>query len=431
MEKMQTWVSGLTTAEWTETLYTTWLYTFQPLLAVPGSGYPQFMQSEAWLDKQLNSSLGSWAELKHDTILYAKQVYAEMGGGGGGPIPLPALGYVEPVPQFFGRLEALTTMTLEGLDERGLLDEQDRNSLQRLQELAAALRVIAEKELRGEPLAEAEFNLIRFYGGELEHLTMAAADREDADPFAQPVMDEEPQAAVIADVATAPDPDGDGNPNPVVLEEAVGRINEIYVVVPLIRSDGTIQLQVAKGGVFAYYEFPWPADDRLTDEKWRLMLDEGSAPPLPEWTDSFFTSETEYASFRNRIYNFQFGIAEAYWNLSADYFYGVSDNVKSQFFNEFDLYREAQQYVGRQWLHASYRSFDIQTPDLVVVTVRETWEDALYRFEVQPGNAEQASEPVARRGPYTLDVTYTLDRVGESWNIANVVFNNTPPEWSE
>jgi hypothetical protein len=429
MEKMQIWVDGLTTEEWTETLYTTWLYTFEPLLAVPGSGYPQFMQSDAWLDKQLNTSLGSWAELKHDTILYAKQVYAELGGGGGAPQPLPARGYVEPVPEFYARLEALTTMTLEGLDERGLLGEQDRNSLQRLQRLAAALQVMAEKELRGEPLTEAEFNLIRFYGGELEHLTMAAADREDEDPAAQPVMDEEPQAAVIADVATAPDPDGDGIANPVVLEEAVGRINEIYVVVPLINEDGTIQLQVAKGGVFSYYEFTWPAEDRLTDEKWRLMLDEGTAPPLPEWTGSFFTPETEYAAFQQAIYGCQRSVSEAYWYLEPTYIYAVSDTVRDQFAAEFDTLREANHYMGRQWHHASYRSFDIQTEERVVVTVRETWEDTLYSFQDSPG--EWNGTPITARGPYTLDVTYTLEQVAERWLIANIVYNNQPPAWEE
>jgi hypothetical protein len=299
MAKMQAWTDSLTTEEWTETLYTTWLYTFYPLLEEPGDGYPQFMQSDAWLDKQLNTSLGSWAELKHDTILYAKQVYAELGGGGSNaPKPLLAQGYVEPVPQFFARLSALTSMTLDGLGDRGLLNEQDRNSLQRLLELSDAFQLMAEKELRGEPLTEPEISLIRYYGGELEHLTMAAADRDDADPNAQPYMDEEPQAAVIADVATAPDPDGDGVPNPVVLEEGVGRINEIYVVVPLITADGTIQLQVAKGGTFAYYEFPWPADDRLTDEKWRTMLDDGTAPDLPEWTavSSSRRQKTPYCS---------------------------------------------------------------------------------------------------------------------------------------
>ncbi len=428
MEKMQTWVDGLTTDEWTETLYTTWLYTFEPLLAEPGEGYPQFMQSEAWLDKQLNTSLGSWAELKHDTILYAKQVYAELGGGGGAPLPLPARGYVEPVPEFYARLEALTTMTLEGLQERGLLGEQDLNSLMRLQSLVAALQVMAEKELRGEPLTEEEHNLIRFYGGELEHLTMAAADRDDEDPAAQPIMDEEPQAAVIADVATAPDPDGDGNPNPVVLEEAVGRINEIYAVVPLINEDGTIQLQVAKGGVFAYYEFTWPADDRLTDEKWRTMLDEGEAPPLPEWTDSFFTTATEYAAFQQTIYNFQSSISQAYWYLEPGSFYVASEDVQAQFAAELDVLREANQYVGRQWLSASYRSFDIQAEDRVVVTVRENWEDALYTFTDFAG---EGGDAIAARGPYALDVTYTLQWIDERWLVTSVVYNSQPPAWAE
>jgi hypothetical protein len=390
------------------------------------------MQSEAWLDKQLNTSLGSWAELKHDTILYAKQVYAEMGGGGSGaPTPLLARGYVEPAPEFFARLEALTTMTLDGLSERGLLGEQDRNSLQRLQTLAAAFQVMAAKELTGEPLTESEFSLIRFYGGELEHLTMAAADREDEDPAAQPVMDEDPQAAVIADVATAPDPDGDGAPNPVVLEEAVGRINEIYVVVPLINSDGTIQLQVAKGGAFAYYEFTWPADDRLTDEKWRLMLDEGTAPPLPTWTDSFFTMETEYAAFQRAIYSLQSSLSYATWNLEPGDLYPVSEGVQAQFAAIFDELRQAKQYVGRQWLNASYRSFDIQAEDRVVVTVRETWEDKLYAFQELPGDGEPQSDPIGQRGPYTLDVTYTLEQQDEQWLITNAFFNNEPPAWTE
>lgn len=433
MQKMQSWVAGLTPEEWTETLYTTWLYTFFPLLDVPGEGMPQFMQSDAWLDKQLNTSLGSWAELKHDTILYAKQVYAELGGGGSGaPRPLLAQGYVEPVPQFFARLSALTSMTLEGLDSRGLLDEQDRNSLERLLQLSDAFQIMAEKELRGEPLSESEIELIRFYGGELEHLTMAAADREDADPNAMPVMDEEPQAAVIADVATAPDPDGDGIPNPVVLEEGVGRINEIYVVVPLITADGTIQLQVAKGGVFSYYEFPWPADDRLTDEKWRAMLDEGSAPPLPEWTGSFYIDETENAALQRAIYNFQGSLSYAFWELTTEWTLGnVSDEIRSQFDTLFDELRAAKTFEGRQWIHASYRSFDRQSDSLAVVTVRETWEDKLYPFETAPGDAEMLREPVGQRGPYTLDATYTLEFVDGVWQITRVVYANEPPAWNQ
>lgn len=431
MAKVQSWVSGLSTAEWTETLYNTWLYTLRPLLQEPGDGYPQFMQSPTWLDKQLNTSLGSWAELKHDTILYAKQVYAEMGAGGSGaPQPKLALGYVEPVPHFYGRLAALTAMTREGLGSRNLLSEQDTNSLQRLQELSTAFQTMAEKELRGEPLTEEEQHLIRFYGGELEHLTMAAADTPEEDAAAIPVMDEEPQAAVIADVATAPDPDGDGVPNPVVLEEAVGRINELYAVVPMVEEDGSVYLQVAKGGVFAYYEFPWPAEDRLTDEKWRQMLDEGQAPPLPQWTGSFFTEETEYAELQSAIYGFQRSLSFAFWNLDSESLWTAGPEVKAQFDARFDEMRQAQQYMGRQWINASYRSFDIQTEDRAVVTVRETWQDKLYHFEGEhPGDGSEPSPPVAERGPFTLDVTYTLQRVGDSWRVTGVVYANEPPEW--
>lgn len=429
MAKMQAWTESLTVEEWTETLYTTWLYTFYPLLEAPAEGYPQFMQSDAWLDKQLNTSLGSWAELKHDTILYAKQVYAEMGAGGtGAPQPLLAQGYVEPVPLFFARLEALTAMTYEGLSTRGLLSEQDADSLQRLETLAAALRVMAEKELRGEPLTEEEHHLIRFYGGELEHLTMAAADREEGDEMGQPVMDEDPQAAVIADVATAPDPDGDGVPNPVVLEEGVGRINEIYVVVPLVLPDGSLRLQVTRGGVFSYYEFEWPADDRLTDEKWRAMLDEGSAPPLPEWTASFFTPETELAALQQAIYPFQRSLTNSYWGLDSQIL-PASPEVQAQFQVEFDELWASQQFVGHQWLNASYRSFDLQAEDLAVVTVRETWEDWLYTFEENPGDSEPLGDPAGHRGPYILDVTYTLSQEDGRWQVTNAVYANEAPAW--
>jgi len=431
MLKMQQWVRDLTVEEWTETLYTTWLYTLRPLLEVPGEGYPQFMQSTAWLDKQLNASLGSWAELKHDTILYAKQVYAELGAGGSGaPEPVLAQGYVEPVPAFFARLEALTAMTLDGLDSRGLLDDQDRESLERIQRLAAAFQQMAEKELRGEPLSEAEQTLIRFYGGELEHLTMAAADKDEEGIV--PVMEEEPQAAVIADVATAPDPEGDGIPNPVVLEVGVGRINELYAVVPLVMADGSIRLQVAKGGVFSYYEFVWPAHDRLTDEKWREMLAEGTVPPQPEWMAGFMTDETEEAALRGAIYSLQRGLSLAYWDLDTSWALGsAGDVVKAQVQTELEALRAEGHYVGHQFAHATYRSFDLQSENLAVVTLRETWQDALYAFTDAPGDGGTPSDSIGRRGPYTLDVTYTLERGEYGWNVMRVVYANEPPAWSE
>lgn len=426
MTKMRAWLTGLGVEDWTETLYNTWLYTFFPLLEPVGAGYPTFMQSEAWLDKQLNTVLGSWAELKHDTILYAKQVYAELGGGPPPPPPLPPLGYVEPVPTFYARLAALTAMTYEGLAERDLLAEQDAESLRWLEELALALQTMAEKELRGEPLTEEEYERIRYYGGELEHLTMAASDTEDgAHPGVGGFMDEEPQAAVVADVATDPD----GPEGPTVLEVAVGRVNEIYAIVPIIEEDGAVTLQVAQGGVFSYYEFPWPADDRLTDEAWQGMLAEGAAPPLPEWTASFYSETTGDHEVQLAILDFQKSVTSAYWGQQEAF---RDDEVAlAQFEDDIAALRDRGLYMGHQLVKTHVRSFDPQSPTLAVVTVRETWQDTLY---VDQGDWPSDTDPVEdERGPYTLDVTYTVEAQvlewGTVWRVTRAVYDNAPPAW--
>ncbi len=427
MSEVRNWLSGLSVQEWTETLYNSWLYCFHPLLGEPGQGYPAFMQSTAWLDKQLNSVLGSWAELKHDTILYAKQAYAELGGGPPPPAPAPPKGYVEPVPEFYARLAALTNMTREGLGTRGLLVEQDDQSLRRLGELARSFQVMAEKELRGEPLTEEEYKTIRFYGGELEHLTMAAADQPEGEPGigGQIMPEEEPQAAVIADVATDPDPEGDGSANPVVLEVGVGRIDHLHAVVPLVEEHGSITLQVAKGGVFSYYEFPWPAEDRLTDEHWHEMLETGEAPSRPEWIATFFTEEGEYAALRQAVFSFQKSLVSAFWFLEPGQL-TCGEELRQELTPEIVALRGDNRYQGRELKGVDFRSFDRQAEDHAVVTVRETWEDALYEGQ----GPTYEGQPISQRGPYALDVTYTLRR-GEQgrWLVTRAVYADQPPEW--
>jgi len=267
MEKVQGEVAALEMDSWTQNLYWSWLHTLRSIISEKGDSYPAFMRTRAWTHKDLHTALGSWTELKHDTILYAKQAYAALTAM---PPEARLKGYVEPNPEAYARLAALTRMTLEGLDSRSLLASDDRDSLVRLEELLLSLKAIAEKELQGEPLAEEEYDLINSYGDILENLTLAAADK----PEPGGSVDEE-EAAVVADVATDPN-------SGTVLEEAVGKIFEIYVVAEV---EG--QLTLTEGGVFSYYEFVWPMGDRLTDESWREMLNSGQAPPRPEWTSRF------------------------------------------------------------------------------------------------------------------------------------------------
>lgn len=268
MGKMQQFITGLKKENWVQNLYWGWLYTLDSLLGERGEGYPSFMRSKAWVRKDLNTFLSSWTELKHDTILYAKQVYAELGGG---MIGVDDRGYVEPNPHFYARLAALVKMTREGLSSRDLLGEREEESLKRLEQLSLSFKTISEKELTNIELTDDEYDLIRSYGGQLEHFWLEAL--QDTGVEHRSAIGDNP-AALVADVAT--------DPNGLVLEEATGHIFEIYAVVPV--ADG---LRIAKGGVFSHYEFPWPLDDRLTDRKWHEILDSGQTPPLARWTETF------------------------------------------------------------------------------------------------------------------------------------------------
>lgn len=268
MGKIQEYIVGLGQGIWTQNLYWSWLHTLNPLLAEKEEGYPSFMKNRAWTRKELNTYLGSWTELKHDTILYAKQVYAEMGGGAE---DVDDRGYVEPNPHLYARLAALVAMTRDGLAARELLADRDRESLDRLEELALALKTISEKELSNVPLTDEEYDLIRSYGGQLEHFWLEAMRDEGIDH--RSAIYENP-AALVADVAT--------DPNGRVLQEATGHIFSIYAVVPVEGS-----LRIARGGVYSHYEFTWPLEQRLTDQEWQEILDSGQAPPLAPWTQDF------------------------------------------------------------------------------------------------------------------------------------------------
>lgn len=268
MEKLRGEFGDLPAEQWTENLYWNWLYTLRPLLEIKGEGYPAFMQSPAWEDKDLHSFLGSWTELRHDTILYAKQSYT-LEATGIMPSPEQMLGYVEPQPEVFARLAALTRQMRVGLDSRGLLNDEYRDKLARMESLLVSLKTMAEKELRGEALSDKEYDTIRNIGGILEGLvTFSPQVQEQVESEADERM------AVVADVHT------DTNSGQV-LEEGVGDAFLIFAIVPI---EG--QTVVAQGGVFSYYEFTHPMSDRLTDEAWQAL---SPKPDRPVWTESFIT----------------------------------------------------------------------------------------------------------------------------------------------
>jgi hypothetical protein len=237
-----------------------------PLLEPKGEGYPTFMRNQAWTDKQLYTSLGSWTELRHDTILYAKQS-TTLRATSMPPQPEKAIGYVEPEVACYVRLAALTRQMWTGLETRGILDEEMAGKFQRLEKLLLTLKIISEKELTGHALTEEEANTIEYIGGTLAGITTFSSEAAG-----EVTSEADQRMAIVADVHT------DTNTSQV-LEEGVGDAFTIFVVV----ESGGYQT-VCVGATLSQYEFTWPMDDRLTDEAWQILV---PRPDRAVWTTSF------------------------------------------------------------------------------------------------------------------------------------------------
>ena len=284
MQMLRDEIAAAGDEQWNASLYSSWLYTLNPLLKTKGAGYPYFMQTELWARKDLESYAGSFTELKHDTVLYTKQ---PMGGrGDGGDIPTADdRGYVQPEPEIFSRLAVLTEKTATGLKSFGMLSAEDEANLLRLSELAKQLMTISEKELINETLTDEEYELIRSFGTDLQYFWYETIKEDAAELGDMPLsnlLDLFP-AALIVDIAT--------NPEGSCLEVATGNPSVIYVACLV---DGDVK--ICSGTVYNWYQFEQPLSDRMTDTAWRQLMgispmEDGSynretegRPDKPAWT---------------------------------------------------------------------------------------------------------------------------------------------------
>jgi len=269
-DQLKAEVDSLPKDAWFSNLYMNWLYVLQGLNIKHEAGYQSFMQTQAWQDKELNTSLASWTELRHDTILYVKQSYtmAELGAGEEPKI----VGYVEPMPEFYSRLLTLTKMTNQGMQKLVPSEEMDnlkiKFALDAFDEMLTKLAEISKKELANTELTEEEYNFIKNFGETSKNL-IEIVSGGDVDPDIY-------KTTLVADVHT------EGNVLKV-LEEGVGYIKTMLVAYKLPDN----RILVGVGPVFSYYEFKQPMENRLTDEAWREMLKSGKYPDQPSWVKSF------------------------------------------------------------------------------------------------------------------------------------------------
>ncbi|MEA1963529.1 MAG: DUF3160 domain-containing protein [Candidatus Aerophobetes bacterium] len=257
--------------EWKQNLYWHWLYNLLPLLEEKRSkNLPGFMQNFAWMDKELQTTLGSWTELRHDTILYAKQSYPMAATAMPPQEPEFTYGYVEPYPEVYERIEEMMRDLKNNLKILGITPQGISEKISSFENLLAKFKGISERELMQKQLTDEDYKLIWNIGANL-----ASMKKFPSEIMKKITSGTDEKIDLVADVHTDPN-------TKQVLEEGVGSPFNIYVIVEDSRGR-----RLCRGAVFSYYEFKHPMEDRLTDEKWQEMQKRKERPLQPDWVASF------------------------------------------------------------------------------------------------------------------------------------------------
>ncbi len=296
LHDVRDWVNSHSHEFWETTFYTHWLNAICALNNQTQSNYrPKVMQSDAWADKTLHTQLGSWTQLRHDNILYAKPPYEV-----GAVCDYPS-GYVEPYPEFYSILQGYakfglalfknidlpeTDETYEAIQARLGYDlgrhEQDYiphkaiyirdkaiTYFENLSSIMQTLESLARKELSGEDFTEEDKLFLRSivvrkfvgdtgYGGWTEEHWDGWYN--DLLPF------DDDWCTLIADVHT--------NTNSDIGEVGVMHLglDDPALILMMLECDGKHALYA--GPTYTLYEhfekgFP---PNRLTDRDWSLYV---------------------------------------------------------------------------------------------------------------------------------------------------------------
>jgi hypothetical protein len=281
LKACQQYVAELEPEFWHKNLYNLWLGAIRTLHSDQSTEQhlPQVMRTATWQRKQLQTQLASWAELRHNTVLYAKQSYSAQAS-----CEYPA-GFVEPYPELYARIKTFAEEAARRIDaanySTSIRDFTDikRRQIDFFKQMAATLdqlETLARKELAAEPFTDDDQEWLKkvvdirsrgsgrpTYTGWYCQLYYKGGHRSaEWDP-------------TIIDVHTDPN-------TKEALHVGVGNCN--YLIVAIDNEDDH---RIYVGPAYSYYEFQNPAEDRLTDQAWQQLLIDRQEPTRPAWIKDF------------------------------------------------------------------------------------------------------------------------------------------------
>lgn len=259
MRSLSTELQAQKPEDWYSSIGAVWFSLLSTLTAEYGPGYPLYMQDLAFPAKQLETLMGAYTALKHDTILYEKPNYAELGAGWyEGEIPPVPKGFVEPNLPFWHALLHAVDYMAQGFATFGIFasDLEEYGALTEFRQSLELCIRLSEKELANIPLTEDEYESIRT----LELQYMAALQNNEE------ITLEEALSAIVVDIQTA-NLDDQMGAEPVIVYVANAAP---YIMLALVGNEDSPR--VVTGMAFNHHEFYTPHGSRLTDSMWKKRV---------------------------------------------------------------------------------------------------------------------------------------------------------------
>jgi len=283
LSRMRVLIDDHDNAFWGANFYNLWLVSLRalsPAIDPAPQTLAKVARTEAWGRRLLNTQLGSWAELRHDTLLYAKQSYTGIPG-----CDFPDA-YVDPYPAFYAGIRryaeagsrivevAMHATRLEVATAIGSYFDNLRSAASKLEQMA-------ELERQGKPFSSEHLafinDAVRVERQSVVCTTVDVPNGWYAKLFFEPAksLAFDP---TIADIHTQPT-DEAGNPVGKVLHAGTG-----YPRMMVATIDTCGGPRAYAGVVYAYHEVITTGFERLTDQTWSgKFLQGGQRPADVPW----------------------------------------------------------------------------------------------------------------------------------------------------
>jgi hypothetical protein len=282
-------INGYDTTFWNSSLFNIWLNGIKQLNPpAQRNTLPPFMTTAAWWQEKMNTQLGSWSELRHDNVLYAKQSYT------GVPICSFPYSFVEPFPEFYktmknfgikfkGTIELLTFPT--PYTKTAMIDYCNT-----LSGACDTLASIAQKELDNISLSQSELSflqgMLRYNG------VVGCSGKEEFNGwyyrmfYSPPIIESKFRTKdfVVVDIHTSAYDEG-GNYVGWVKHVGTGKIN---LGVFTVKNPENVSIAYV-GPLYSYYDYTTKNLLRLTDGEWDSTYLALSL--RPDWVNLYLANE--------------------------------------------------------------------------------------------------------------------------------------------